>query len=195
MNLRHSLHAFLFTFALAVPAFAQQPAQRPDPQALVAAQKAALAPLAFMDGMWRGKARHTGFDGKQHVMVQTERVGPMLDGAIKVIEGRGYDADGSTVFNAFAVLSWDVGRQAFNFRTHAMGQSSDFGFRATADGFAWEIPAGPMTIRYIATIKDGTWHQVGDRIAADGAASRFFEMTLTRLGDSDWPAAGAVPMR
>ena len=195
MNLRHSLHIALFALALAAPAFAQQPAQRPDPQALVAAQKAALAPLAFMDGAWRGEARHTGFDGKQHVMVQTERVGPMLDGAIKVIEGRGYDADGSTAFNAFAVLSWDVGRQAFNFRTNAMGQSSDFAFRATADGFVWEIPAGPMTIRYTATIKDGTWHEVGDRIGADGTASRFFEMTLTRLGDSDWPAAGAVPMR
>jgi hypothetical protein len=195
MNLRQSLHAALFALALAGPAFAQQPAQRPDPQALAAAQKAALVPLAFMDGIWRGEARHTGFDGKQHVVIQTERVGPMLDGAIKVIEGRGYDADGSTSFNAFAVLSWDVRRQAFNFRTNAMGQSSDFAFRATADGFTWEIPAGPMTIRYTAIIKDGSWHEVGDRIATDGTATRFFEMTLTRLGDSDWPAAGAVPMR
>ena len=100
-----------------------------------------------------------------------------------------------SVFNAFGVLSWDVGRQAFNFRSNAMGQSGDFAFRATADGFAWEIPAGPMTLRYTATIKDGTWHEVGDRVAADGTASRFFEMTLARLGNSDWPAGGAVPMR
>lgn len=195
MNLRHSLHAALFVLVLAAPAFAQQPAQRPDPQALVAAQKAALAPLAFMDGAWRGEARHTGFDGKQHVVVQTERVGPLLDGAIKVIEGRGYNADGSTAFNAFAVLGWDARRQALSMRSHAMGMAGDYAVRTTADGFTWEIPAGPMTIRYTATIKDGTWHEVGDRIAADGTASRFFEMTLTRLGDSDWPAAGAVPMR
>jgi hypothetical protein len=195
MNLRHSLHAALFALALATPAFAQQAAQRPDPQALVAAQKAALAPLAFMDGAWRGEARHTGFDGKQHVVVQTERVGPLLDGAIKVIEGRGYNADGSTAFNAFAVLGWDARRQALSMRSHAMGMAGDYAVRTTADGFTWEIPAGPMTIRYTATIKDGTWHEVGDRVAADGTASRFFEMTLTRLGDSDWPAAGAVPMR
>ena len=195
MNLRHLLHAAVFALALATPAFAQQPAQRPDPQALVAAQKAALAPLAFMDGAWRGEARHTGFDGKQHVMVQTERVGPMLDGAIKVIEGRGYDADGSTAFNAFAVLSWDVGRQAYTLRSNAMGQASDFAFRATADGFVWEIPAGPMTIRYTANFRDGVWKEVGERIAEGAPPVRFFEMTLTRLGDSDWPAAGAVPMR
>ncbi len=197
MSIRHSLHVAVFALALAAPAFAQQqqPVQRPDPQALVAAQKAALAPLAFMDGAWRGEARHTGIDGTQHVVVQTERIGPMLDGAIKVIEGRGYNADGSTGFNAFAVLSWDVRKQAFNFRTNAMGQSSDFAFRPTADGFAWEIPAGPMTIRYTATINGGTWHEVGDRIAQDGTSTRFFEMTLKRLGDSDWPAAGAVPTR
>jgi hypothetical protein len=195
MNLRHSLHAAVFALALAAPAFAQQPAQRPDPQALVAAQKAALAPLAWMDGHWRGEARHIGPDGVAHVVVQTERVGPMLDGAIKVIEGRGYNADGSTGFNAFAVLGWDARRQALSMRSHAMGMAGDYAVRTTADGFVWEIPAGPMTIRYTAAIKDGTWHEVGDRIAADGTTSRFFEMTLTRLGDSDWPAAGAVPMR
>jgi len=196
MNIRHSLHAAVFALALAAPALAQQPpVQRPDPQALAAAQKAALAPLAFMDGTWRGEARHTGIDGVQHAVVQTERVGPLLDGAIKVIEGRGYNADGSTGFSAFAVLSWDARRQAFNLRSYAMGQSSDFAFRPTADGFAWDIPAGPMTIRYTTTVKDGTWHEVGDRIAPDGSATRFFEMTLQRIGDSNWPAAGAVPMR
>ena len=28
----------------------------------------------------------------------------------------------------------------------------------------WEIPAGPMKIRYTATVKDGKWLEVGDRI-------------------------------
>ncbi len=191
--------ALLIALALAAsaPVFAAQPAQapqRPNPVALVAAQKTALAPLAFMDGTWRGEARHTGMDGAQHVVVQTERVGPLLDGAIKLIEGRGYNADGSTGFNAFAVLSWDVRRQAFNLRSDAMGQSSDFAFRPSADGFAWEIPAGPMTIRYTAIIKNGIWHEVGDRVMPDGSSVRFFEMTLQRLGNSNWPAAGAVPL-
>ena len=172
---------------------AAEPQQAFNPQPLIAAQKDAMAPLSFMDGTWRGEARTTGMDGKQHVVSQTERVGPLLDGAIKLIEGRGYMADGSTAFNAFAVLSWDVQKQAYNFRSHAMGHAGDFKFNRTDDGFAWEIPAGPMTMRYTATIKDGTWHEVGERIIEGQPPVRFFEMTLKRIGDSDWPTAGAVP--
>jgi hypothetical protein len=57
----------------------------------------------------------------------------------------------------------------------------------------WEIPAGPMTIRYTAVIKDGSWKEVGDRIIPGHAPVRFFEMELKRVGDTDWPAAGAIP--
>ena len=77
-------------------------------------------------------------------------------------------------------------------RSYAQGRSGDFSFTPTADGFQWEIPAGPMTIRYTAVVKDGSWHEVGDRVLPDGQAVRFFEMNLSRLGDSDWPAAGAI---
>jgi hypothetical protein len=79
-------------------------------------------------------------------------------------------------------------------RSHAHGQSGDFAFTPTADGYTWELPAGPMTIRYAATIKDGVLHEVGDRIMPGKEPVRFFEMTLTRVGDSDWPAGGAVGM-
>jgi len=50
-----------------------------------------------------------------------------------------------------------------------------------------------MTIRYTAVIKDGTWNEVGDRVTKGQEPVRFFEMNLTRVGDSDWPAAGAIP--
>ena len=74
----------------------------------------------------------------------------------------------------------------------ALGQSGDFVFAPTPDGYTWEIPAGPMTIRYTAVIKDGTLREVGDRIAPGREPMRFFEMTLQRVGDSDWPAAGVI---
>jgi hypothetical protein len=51
---------------------------------------------------------------------------------------------------------------------------------------------GPGLIRYTAVVKDGTWTEVGDRIAPGREPVRFFEMKLTRVGDSDWPSAGAV---
>ncbi len=77
-------------------------------------------------------------------------------------------------------------------RSYAMGNAGDFVLTPSADGFTWEIPAGPMTIRYTAVVKDGVWHEVGDRIAPGQEPVRFFEMRLTRVGDSTWPAAGAI---
>lgn len=75
------------------------------------------------------------------------------------------------------------------------GRSGDFALTPSADGYVWEIPAGPMIIRYTAVIKDGAWREVGDRIAPGKDPVRFFEMNLKRVGDTTWPAAGAIPMK
>jgi hypothetical protein len=176
--------------ACAPPVAAQQ---RPDPAALLAAQREAMAALAFMDGVWRGTATALGAAGDSHVLTQTERIGPLLDGTIKVIEGRGYEADGRTSFNALGIISYNVAAKAYSMRSYAMGLAGDFPLRLTSDGFTWEIPAGPMTIRYTAVVKDGKWTEVGDRIAPGKDPVRFFEAKLARVGDSAWPAAGAIP--
>jgi hypothetical protein len=47
-------------------------------------------------------------------------------------------------------------------------------------------------IRYTATIKGNTLSEIGERIVAGSEPMRFFEMTLQRIGETDWPAAGAV---
>ncbi len=76
-----------------------------------------------------------------------------------------------------------------------MGRSGDFELIPAENGYVWNIPAGPMTIRYTATVKDGSWLEVGDQVADGKDPVRFFEMRLTWVGDTDWPAAGAVPAR
>lgn len=163
----------------------------PDAGPRIAAQKEALAKLAMLDGTWRGPAWIIMADGK-HALTQTERVGPFLDGAVRMIEGRGYGEGGSVHFNAFAVVSYDPDKKTYSMRSYAMGRAGDFPLTPTADGFVWETSAGPATIRYTATVKDGTWHEFGERIVPGGESFRFFEMTLTRVGDTDWPAGGAV---
>ena len=184
---RHSLAALALLATIASPAIAQ------DPATMLAAQRAAMAPLAMMDGVWRGPA-WTILPSGRHEVTQTERIGPFLDGTVKVIEGRGYDASsGAVTFNAFGVISFDPATRAYAFHSYAQGRSGDFVLTPTADGYVWEIPAGPMTIRYTAVIKDGAWREVGDRIMPGREPVRFFEMNLRRVGDSDWPAAGAVP--
>ncbi|KAB2874146.1 MAG: DUF1579 domain-containing protein [Burkholderiaceae bacterium] len=165
----------------------------PDTAKLLAAQRSAMQSLARMDGVWRGEAKTTLRDGQVRIITQTERIGPMLDGTIKVIEGRGYDATGAVVFNAFGVVSYDVSKASFSMRSHAQGLSGDFVFKPTPDGYSWDIPAGPATIHYSATIRDGVLHEVGERVVPGAQPVRFFEMTLRRVGGTDWPAGGAVP--
>ena len=163
-----------------------------DTAALIAAQKDAMAKLQTMNGVWRGTATVTAPSGEKRTFVQTERIGPFLDGSLKVIEGRGYDADGRVTFNAFGVVSYNPANRAYSMRSYAQGYAGDFALKPTPDGYTWEIPAGPAAIRYTATIKDDVLHEFGERIAAGGEPVRIFEMTLKRVGDSDWPAAGAV---
>jgi hypothetical protein len=179
----------ILAMAPAAPARAQE---RQDPAALIAAQREAMAALSFMDGVWRGSAWTLLPSGEKHVLIQTERVGPFLEGSLKVLEGRGYGADGKVAFNALGIISFNTAEHAYSLRSYAQGRAGDFVLTPTPHGFAWEIPAGPMTIRYTAVIQDGVWKETGDRIMPDKEPVRFFEMNLTRLSDSDWPAAGAV---
>src|SRR5258706_12684301 len=158
-------------------------AQAPDPGPLIAAQREAMAPLARMDGVWRGSAWTLQPNGEKRHITQTERIGPFLDGSVKVIEGRGYREDGTVGFNAFGIVSYDPAKRAYSIRSYAMGRSGDFSFRPTDDGYAWELPAGPgATIQYRASIKDNVLHEVGDRIVPDREPLRIFEMTLKRVG-------------
>jgi hypothetical protein len=177
-----------FMFAMPLSATAQPPG---NPAALITAQREALARLAFLDGVWRGPAWTILPSGEKHTVTQTERVGSLLSGSVRVIEGRGYEADHTVAFNAFAVLSYDVNKAAFTMRSYAQGRAGDFALTPTADGFSWEIPAGPATIRYTAIVKDGTWRETGDRLMPGQEPVRFFEMELVRVGDTGWPGEGA----
>lgn len=186
--------------ALSVAAFTLTPqligAQgRPDPATLIAAQKEAMKPLAFMDGIWRGPASTVLPSGVKHDVTQTERIGPFLDGSVKVLEGRGYDSEGKVSFNAFGTISYDPSTQKYTLHSYAQGRSGDFHFTPTATGYVWEIAAGPMTIRYTATVKDGAWNEVGDYLSPGKDPQRFFEMNLKRVSDTKWPADGAVPQK
>lgn len=165
-------------------------AQTADP-AMLQAERDALAKLAWMDGNWRGEAV-TGTGPTAHHVTQTERIGPLLGGTVKLLEGKGFNADGSVGFNAFGVLSYDPPSKRYTLHSYAQGHAGDFVLTPTGNGYVWEIPTGAMTIRYTATLHDGTWTEVGDQIVAGQPPRRFFEMNLHRFGDSAWPAAGGL---
>lgn len=80
-------------------------------------------------------------------------------------------------------------------RSYAQGRMGDFLVTPTEKGSTWEIPAGPATIRYAATVADGAWHEVGDRVMSGQPPFRFFEMNLKRIGDTKWPAGDPVAIK
>ena len=182
--------ALTMILAAATPVLAQG---RPDQAARTAKQQAAMKALSWMDGVWRGSATTTRPDGRKITVTQTERSGPLLGGAVHVVEGRGYNADGSTGFNALGIISYDPDKEAYSMRSYAMSMAGDFPMTLTPTGAVWTIPAGPATLRYTITAKDGVWHEVGERVVEGQPAVPFFEMTLKRIGDSEWPTAGAIP--
>jgi hypothetical protein len=168
---------------------------RPDPAALQAAQRQAMAPLARMDGVWRGPAWSITPNGR-HEITQTERIGTFLGGSVRVIEGRGYNADGTVGFNALGVVSFNPATNSYTISSWALGHNGVFPFRVTAEGYEWEVPAGPgATIRYSATVTADTLREIGFLVAGSAPPRQIFEMNLRRVGPTDWPGAGAVPMR
>ena len=192
MRVLRSLSPVLVAAVLAmgaIPAAAQyapQPSGTPE-------HRAAIDRLDPLDGEWAGPAWSVGPGGGRIDMTQTERVGDLAGGSIKLVEGRGYTPDGKTAFNAFAVISYEPGTSAYTFTTFVDGQKHDFPLTVTPDGFVWERPAGPnAVVRFTAVIRDGKWHEVGEYIAAGQPPRRMIELNLRRVGDSRWPLGNPV---
>ena len=90
-----------------------------------------------------------------------ERTGPPVKVAEGVLMSTNTGAAYFDVQNEIAtaagpangIISYDPAKQAYSLRSYAQGNAGDFALTPTADGYAWEIPAGPTTIRYTT---DGT---------------------------------------
>ena len=121
-TMKLALRSLTLALLLATPAIL--PAQGPDLPAM-AAERTAMARLAWMDGVWRGPAT-TQLPTGAHSVTQTERIGPMLGGGIKVVEGRGFNPDGTTGFNAFGVISYNPATQAYTLHSYALATKATF---------------------------------------------------------------------
>ena len=188
------LRTFAVAVALAAVGSAAQ-AQPYDPAARIAAQKQAMKALDRIDGRWRGTAWKLE-GATRHELVQTERVGSFLDGAVKVIEGRGYEPDGRVGFNAIAIVNFDPATGKYALQSNAQGFSGTMKLWPKENGFVWEAPAGPgAVIRYTAVVEGDSWHEVGERVAGEAPPVKVFEMKLKRIGDTDWPRADPVPQQ
>ena len=185
-----SMAALAACLTLAMPAAA--PAQEMYPSG-TAEQRQAMQTLSWMDGEWVGEATVFMGPGAGASHPHTERIGPMLGGSIKVIEGRSAgDPDGAPAFNAFAIVSWDDASDRYVMRSYANGQVGDFPLEATTDGFSWTTPTRGGEIRYVTTFRDSEWIETGHFVMPGRDPMKVIELRLRRRGDTDWPAGDPV---
>ncbi len=120
----------------------------------------------------------------------------MLGGALKVIEGKSFDADGQEAgFNAFAVISC-ADPAACEMRSYAQGRAGTFPITIRDGGYTWSMEPRPgMKISYTATTDGKTWSEEGWFEMGGKRVGKIFEMTVTKVGSTDWPAAGAMTPR
>ncbi|TNE59701.1 MAG: DUF1579 domain-containing protein [Alphaproteobacteria bacterium] len=163
-----------------------------NPAEALNAQKTAMEKLKGLEGTWRGAAWRLAPTGEQQTFTHTERVGPFLGGTLKIVEGRSYADDGSVIFNALGIISYDPASQGYLMRSYAMGHAGDFILELTDTGFTWSMSQGPMTMVHTATLSENSWQEVSEMVRPDGSKVTVFNMTLTREDDTDWPEAGAV---
>jgi len=158
------------------------------------AQISPMAKLDVMKGVWKGQAKGYGLGGKPYQVTQTERVGPMNGGDLLVIEGRGYGDDKALQFNAFGVVSWNPQTQGYEFRAYNSGYAVTAPFKLDGEVGQWEMPAGSnAVVRFTLDFSTpGVWHETGQYVASGQPARPILDMTLQRVGDTDWPTAGAV---
>jgi hypothetical protein len=166
------------------------------PAQMVAAQQAAMAKFANMDGTWQG----TGWmvDGPGDTprrMTMLYRVGLVLDRTTRVIEIRGLLPDGSLGFHAFNTLGFDPDSARYTMNARAGGRSGAFEFELAPGGFVWRIGTKESGLHYTATFANGEWKETGRAVAAGGKAETVSEFTVTRTGDTDWPDGGAPAPR
>lgn len=183
---------------LLVASFAvgQTPAPPKTPAEMVSAQQQALAKFSKLDGIWRGSGwMIDGPDETARKLTQTLRVGPFLDGAVRLIEIRGYAADGSVGFHAFNTLAFDAQKSEYGMLARAGGRSGNFSFTATDDGYVWNIGTAERGLRYTGTVKGDTWTEVGESLDPSHAPIKVSEWTVHRVASTMWPEAGAVTAR
>ncbi|RFB04687.1 DUF1579 domain-containing protein [Parvularcula marina] len=145
----------------------------------------------WMHGEWRGEATVYSPQGVQ-TLTHTERVGPMLKGDVLAVEGLAYEEDGSIGFNAFGIISYDPRADAYEIRAYTGGNAGTYPIIVTETGYEWTIPIGPeMRVDYVAVIDGDSWTETGTFVRGEQSFPTV-SFTVTRIGETDWPAAGQV---
>ncbi len=147
-------------------------------------QVAKMKKLDWMVGTWQGDSWVIVGKGEKKELVQTENVRRELNGIILTIHGVG-QKNGENVFEAFAVLNYDMNSQEYKMVAYrANGKSVPASAHFEEDGrFIWgfKIPNYGQVKYTLVQTEKGQWHEFGE-FSRDGGKSwvKNFEMILSK---------------
>ncbi|MDX1953586.1 MAG: hypothetical protein SFY81_15550 [Verrucomicrobiota bacterium] len=168
--------SILFLTGVLISSVAQAQS-RPD----LGLHKAAMEKLKFLTGKWRGDAIITPGDGPNIKFSQTEEVQYKLDGTIMTIEGTGRDETGKTVFNAFAIVSYDPQRQAYRICAWNSGHYIESELKVGDKTFEWGFQQGPLkSLSQMKVDADGNWSEASEVTLSDGRKLHSVTMLLKK---------------
>lgn len=158
------------------------------PSASTAVQPKAGEDFAFLTGTWTGEA-WVQMGDQRYTFQQMERVAAHLDGTILLLEGRGSDSadPGRSLFNAFAVVSWNPKTSGYEIRSYASGQAGTFpAQKMAAQTLRWQFQGPQGTTRYTHRIDGDRWIGVGETSADGKTWTQTLGMNLTRTGSASF---------
>lgn len=171
----HNVCLFLFLVILSTLCLH---AQMPPSKTKEVAAKMTLLPIQA--GEWTGVGVQQ-FGPNRYEVDQYEKITPMLDGTVLLIEGIGKDK-GTIRHHAVATLSYDPATQKYLFRSFKDGYVVDAETELKADGsFVWSMQNARGTTRYIVRMVNGVWLETGE-FTTDGGKTwtAFLDMKLQK---------------
>lgn len=149
--------------------------------------KQKISALDVMVGDWEGTGYLITPNGKEASQV-TEKIRYKVDGTVIMAEGKGVitlqDGTKQTVHDALGIVSYNSFTKQYQMNSFiSRGMSTQAKLEVKdANNIVWWIDAGPSTIRYSLTIKDGIWKEIGERSMDGENWQPFFEMELKKVG-------------
>lgn len=141
----------------------------------------AMKEVAFLVGEWEGDSWYM-VDGKKEPSKISEKIALKAGGSVLSLEGRGVNAEGQVVHDAFGILYYDTQSKEYRMRSFLAGGASGE-HKATAKNgvIVWTMQA-QRTIRYTIKLDEqGRWHEIGEMDMGDGKWYQFMEMRLKKI--------------
>ena len=142
-------------------------------------QRQAMHKLAFLQGKWSGPITVVRGPGEPLHLTQTEQIEYKLDGLVLLIEGKSRSADGKTLFQALATVSYDDASHSYRIRAYNDGHYVDTELTLLDKGFSWSFDGGPAhVVNTMHLTSKGEWNEVTDVSFRGAPPHRSVEMLL-----------------